>query len=181
MSYAAFFDLDHTILKINSGEALLRRAYKNGLLSTGKLIQVYCLFVLYKAHLLDPLTIIEKISAWLTESTVEQIEMLCNEIVVKDLIPAVRPEIISRINMHKAEGAQVVMLGTSKRFGRTRVRGPGQKRSASCLATGGKPWAKDSIDSIEGMWTISGSLSGRSLASKTFAQAAGSSAPAPSP
>ncbi len=113
MSYAAFFDLDHTILKINSGEALLRRAYKNGLLSTGKLIQVYCLFVLYKAHLLDPLTIIEKISAWLTESTVEQIEMLCNEIVVKDLIPAVRPEIISRINMHKAEGAQVVILSSA--------------------------------------------------------------------
>jgi HAD superfamily hydrolase (TIGR01490 family) len=113
MSYVAFFDLDHTILKINSGEALLRRAYKNRLLSTGKLIRVYCLFVFYKAHLTDPLTIIEKISGWLTESTVDEIEMLCNEIVVKDLIPAIRPEIITRIKRHKAEGARVVILSSA--------------------------------------------------------------------
>jgi HAD superfamily hydrolase (TIGR01490 family) len=113
MSYAAFFDLDHTILKINSGEALLRRAYKKGLLSTWKLINAYCLATGYKVHLADPLKIIEKISGWLAGATINDIENLCSEIVEKDLIPAIRQEIVSEIRMHKAEGAHLVILSSA--------------------------------------------------------------------
>jgi len=113
MSYVAFFDLDNTILRINSGEALLRRAYKNGILSTWKLINAYCLAVIHKLHLIDPLKIIEIISSWLAGLSVNDIEKLCIELVEKDLIPAIRPEIINEIKMHKEQGAQVVILSSA--------------------------------------------------------------------
>jgi hypothetical protein len=61
MRYIAFFDVDNTILKINSGEAFLRRAYKNGLLSTWKLIKAYYLAILYRLKIIHPSTIIEKL------------------------------------------------------------------------------------------------------------------------
>lgn len=113
MSYAAFFDLDHTLLKINSGEALLRRAYKNGVLAFSRLIQAYILAILYKAHLLDPLVIIEKLGRWLAESSVDEIEKLCDEIVEKDLIPAIRAEIVAEIEKHRVKGARLVILSSA--------------------------------------------------------------------
>jgi len=113
MRYVAFFDLDHTILKTNSGEALIRRAHKNGLLSLRNLLMAYVLAALYKLHILDPLNIIEKISGWLAETSVSEIEKLCDEIVEKDLIPAIRPEIIAEIRMHREQGAQLVILSSA--------------------------------------------------------------------
>ncbi|MFC2137914.1 HAD family hydrolase [Bacteroidota bacterium] len=113
MSYIAFFDLDNTILKINSGEALLRRAYKNGLLSTWKLINVHCIVILYKLKLIDPSIIIKKVTGWLSKYTVSDFEILCDEIFEKDLIPAIRPEIINEIKMHKEQGANLVILSSA--------------------------------------------------------------------
>ncbi len=113
MEYVAFFDLDKTILKINSGEALLRRAYKNGLLSIWKLINAYYLAILYKLNFIDPSKIIERLSGWLAKWPVKDIESLCNEIVEKDLIPAIRPEIINEIKIHKAQGAHLVILSSA--------------------------------------------------------------------
>jgi len=113
MRYVVFFDLDHTLLNINSGEALLRRAYKNRILSTWKLLHVYYLSILLKVHLIDPLSIIEKLSGWLAESTIYNIETLCNEIVEKDLIPAIRSEMITEIKMHKEQGAHLVILSSA--------------------------------------------------------------------
>lgn len=112
MGYAAFFDLDNTLLKINSGKAFIRRAYKNGLLSHGKLIYAYGLALLYKLNLISPLAIIEKLNGWLAETPVDDIELLSNEIVEKDLIPAIRPEIVQEISMHREQGADLVILSS---------------------------------------------------------------------
>jgi HAD superfamily hydrolase (TIGR01490 family) len=112
MGYVAFFDLDHTILKINSGESFLRRAYKNGLLSNRKLMQAYGLAILYKFNLADPSAIIEKLNGWLANASVHDVATLCDEIVEKDLIPAIRPEMIGEIKMHKRQGADLVILSS---------------------------------------------------------------------
>jgi|WetSurSiteA1Bulk_404760.scaffolds.fasta_scaffold00128_16 HAD superfamily hydrolase (TIGR01490 family) len=113
MRYVAFFDLDNTILKIKSGEALLRKAYQNGLLSNWKLIHVYYLATLYKLHLIDPAIIIEKLSSCLAKSPENEIEALCHEIVEKDLVPAIRPDIINEIRKHKEQGAILVILSSA--------------------------------------------------------------------
>lgn len=112
MRYVAFFDLDKTILKINSGAAFIRRAYKSGLLSNRKLIHAYCLATGYKFNLIDPPAIIEKLNGWLANMHVNDMETLCKEIVEKDLIPAIRPEIVIEIKRHKEQGADLVILSS---------------------------------------------------------------------
>ena len=112
MRYAAFFDLDNTILKINSGGAFLRRAYKNGLMSGRKMIHAYCLAILYKFNFMDPSVIITRLNGWLANASVNDIETLCSEIVEKDLIPAIRPEMIKEIRFHKKQGADLVILSS---------------------------------------------------------------------
>lgn len=113
MGYVAFFDLDHTIIRVNSGAALLRHAQKKGILSTWKLFYALCLAILYKIGIIDPSKIIEKLGSWLTGYAVEDIENLCNEIVKRDLIQAIRPEIINEMKKHKQQGAELVMLSSA--------------------------------------------------------------------
>ena len=113
MSTFAFFDLDRTILKINSGEALLRRAHKNGILSNYKFISAYYLSILHKLRLIDSARLIEKFTAWLANYSVNTIESLCLEILEKDLIPAIRPQINVELKRHKEQGANVVLLSSS--------------------------------------------------------------------
>ncbi|MFA6400787.1 MAG: HAD-IB family hydrolase [Salinivirgaceae bacterium] len=113
MSYFAFFDIDHTILKINSGEVLLRMAHKKGLLSNRKLISAYFLSVLYRLKLIDSARILEKFASWLANYPVSEMENLCPEIVEKYLIPAIRPQIMAEIKRHQAQGAHLVVLSSA--------------------------------------------------------------------
>jgi len=68
---------------------------------------------MYKLNAIDPSTIIEKLNGWLAGTTVNAIEKLCDEIVEKDLIPAIRPEMIREIKMHKKQGANLVILSSA--------------------------------------------------------------------
>ncbi|MBK7212991.1 MAG: haloacid dehalogenase-like hydrolase [Bacteroidales bacterium] len=113
MKYIAFFDLDHTILSVNSGEALLKRGYEKGLVSVWKLITALLLTLIYKLHLVDPLKLIGISGKWLANASVAEIEALCNEIVENDLIPKIRPEMIREIQQHRENGAELVMLSSA--------------------------------------------------------------------
>src|SRR6266508_2470600 len=75
----------------------------------------------------------------------------------------------------------VVMSGTVAARGRTKVRGPGQKRAAASRARGGTRAAMLSSAAASARWTINGLPRGRSLASKMRATAASDRASAPSP
>ena len=77
------------------------------------MINAYYLAILNRFNLIDPSAIIEKLNGWLAKSPVNDIETLCNEIVEKDLIPAIRPEIINEIKMHKDQGANLVILSSA--------------------------------------------------------------------
>src|SRR6266446_6324168 len=75
----------------------------------------------------------------------------------------------------------VVMSGTVAARGRTRVRGPGQKRAATSRARRGTRAATLSSAAALARWTINGLPRGRSLASKIRATARPDWASAPSP
>ncbi len=76
---------------------------------------------------------------------------------------------------------EVTMSGTSARFGRIRVSGPGHRASARSLAFDGNSAATRPMSASEAIWTIRGSKAGRALASKTRATASGLKASAPRP
>jgi HAD superfamily hydrolase (TIGR01490 family) len=111
-SYIAFFDLDRTILSLNSGSVLVREAYKSGFMSTSDLLNALYLSFLYKFHLRDTSVIISGMGKWLQGMTIKEVDLLSEQIVNSHLIDAVRPEIFSEIRLRKENNAEVVILSS---------------------------------------------------------------------
>ena len=112
-NYVAFFDLDKTIISINSGPVLVRQAYKKGVMSTGNLLNAVFQSSLYKFNLRDTNLIISKMGTWLKGLSGDVIEKLSEEVVDKYLLIAIRPEINTEISFHKSENAQTVILSSA--------------------------------------------------------------------
>jgi HAD superfamily hydrolase (TIGR01490 family) len=110
--YVAFFDLDKTILSINSGSVLVREAYKRGLMSTSDLINAVYLSWLYKFNLRDTALIVAGMGRWLKGLTVDEVYDLSEHIVNKHLVHAIRSEIYSEIKFHKENDAEIVILSS---------------------------------------------------------------------
>jgi putative phosphoserine phosphatase/1-acylglycerol-3-phosphate O-acyltransferase len=111
--YVAFFDLDKTILSINSGSALVRGAYKRGLLSTADLLNAIYLSLLHKLHLRDTALIVTGMGRWLKGVSVDEVTELSEQVVKADLVRAIRPEMNSEIGFHKLNNAEIVILSSS--------------------------------------------------------------------
>jgi len=98
-SYIAFFDLDRTIIRVNSGSILAWLAYKKKIMSTGDLLNAVFQAYLYKFNLRETNLIILKMGTWLKGVRQETIDELSAEVVDKHLIKNIRSEIIKEIYM----------------------------------------------------------------------------------
>ena len=111
-SYIACFDLDRTIISVNSGSLLVRQAFKKGLMSTGDLLNAIFQSYLYKFNLRDTNRIISRMGTWLKGLSIESIAELSEEVVNSYLINAIRPEIIKEIRFHQDQNGRIVMLSS---------------------------------------------------------------------
>ena len=112
-SYAAFFDLDRTIIRVNSGEILVRQAYKNGLMSKMDIIKGFYFTFLYKLELMPTEQIIKGMARWMAGLSEAAVITLSEEIFQTYLIDAIRPEIVDTIQFHKERNGEVVILSAS--------------------------------------------------------------------
>jgi HAD superfamily hydrolase (TIGR01490 family) len=113
MNYAAFFDLDKTLINEISGNALVRIAWKKGLISLPDLLRAFYLFLLFKLRLRDPLDIIEAMVGWVKGKTEAEMEELCRYVSGEVLLPSLYREAITEINVHKSKGAKVIILSSA--------------------------------------------------------------------
>ena len=111
--YVAFFDLDKTLLSINSGSVLVREAYKRGIMSISDLLNAIFLSLLYKFHLRDTSLIVSGMGRWLKGMTLDEMDALAEHVVNKHLIKAIRPEICSEIKIHRENNAEIVILSSA--------------------------------------------------------------------
>lgn len=111
--YAAFFDLDHTILNINSGKVLIRKAYRNGLLSRPELLRAFWLSITYKLKLGNTVSLLEKMVSWIKGKKEESLDSLAKEVFDNNLVDAIREDIRTEIRLHKKEGAVTAILSSS--------------------------------------------------------------------
>jgi HAD superfamily hydrolase (TIGR01490 family) len=111
--YAAFFDLDKTVLSVNSGSALVHEAYKRGLMSTSDLLNAIYLSFLYKFNLRDASLIVSGMGKWLKGITVDEANALAESVVNDHLLEAIRPEIYSEIKYHRENRGEIVILSSA--------------------------------------------------------------------
>lgn len=112
-NYIAFFDLDRTITRKISGNELIKRAFKNGLLARSGFIYAIYLSLLYKLNLRDPLKIIDTMISWVKGISEKAMNELCSEVYLEILLPSVYEEARSEISAHKGKGAKLVILSSS--------------------------------------------------------------------
>jgi putative phosphoserine phosphatase / 1-acylglycerol-3-phosphate O-acyltransferase len=112
-NYIAFFDLDQTLTRSISGNALVHGAYRKGLLTNLNLLKAIFLSFEFRLKLRDPLKIIDDMVSWVRGIPEKSVADLCSEISNKVLLPSVYKEAISEIEFHKAKNARVVILSSA--------------------------------------------------------------------
>jgi HAD superfamily hydrolase (TIGR01490 family) len=112
-SYIAFFDLDDTLIRANSGKLLFRGAYEKGMMSLPDLIRALWLSFLYKFRLMDSEKIIAGMLKWLAGVPEKRVSDLSSEVFEKHMLRAIPEEARSEIRMHKDKDAAVIILSSS--------------------------------------------------------------------
>jgi len=112
-SYIAFFDLDDTLIRANSGKLLVRGAYEKEMMSLPDLINALWLSFLYKFRLMDSEKIIAGMLNWLAGIPEKSVSDLSTEVFEKHMLHAIPEEARSEIRMHKDKNAAVVILSSA--------------------------------------------------------------------
>lgn len=112
-SYIAFFDLDDTLIRANSGKMLAISAYEQGMMNLQDLIKAIWLLLLFKSGLKDSERIISGMLKWLTGVPEKRIIDLSSELFEKHLLPRITEEARNEIKSHKDKNAAVVILSSA--------------------------------------------------------------------
>jgi HAD superfamily hydrolase (TIGR01490 family) len=112
-NYIAFFDIDDTILNINSTKVIVHAARKRGMMSTSSFVKAVGQVLLYRLKLKDSLKIIHKMGSWITGIHVEEFNKMVEEINKTIIFGAIRPEIIEEIRNHKEHNAEIAILSSA--------------------------------------------------------------------
>jgi putative phosphoserine phosphatase / 1-acylglycerol-3-phosphate O-acyltransferase len=112
-NYTAFFDLDRTITREISGNELIKRAFKKGLLARSDLVYAIYLSLLYKLNLREPLKIIDTMVSWVKGISEQSMTELCHEVFLDTLLPSVFKEARAEIKAHKTRSAKVIILSSA--------------------------------------------------------------------
>jgi HAD superfamily hydrolase (TIGR01490 family) len=109
----AFFDLDRTITRSISGKELVRRAFKEGLMTYADLARAIYLTLLYKLNFKDPYKLINNMASWVAGIPEQTLADLSSKVFLNAILPAIYGEAISEIEIHKGKNTKVVILSSS--------------------------------------------------------------------
>lgn len=112
-SYIAFFDLDNTLIKANSGKLLVGGAYEKGMMSLPDIIKALWLSFLYKFRLMNSEKIIAGMLKWLAGVTEKRVSDLSSEVFEKHMVQAIPEEARREIRMHKDKNAAIIILSSA--------------------------------------------------------------------
>ena len=111
--YIAAFDLDKTILNINSTSLLVRTAREIGLMNNRNYLQAIFLSITYKFDLQDPDKIVRAMTRLLTGLRESEIKKLIHENIIPVLKKLIRPEMNVAISAHKNKNARIILMSSA--------------------------------------------------------------------
>lgn len=111
--YIAFFDLDKTLININSGTGLVKMAYARGMMEKRDVAGAIFQSLLYKLKLKSTESIISSMGNWFRGFPVDKISSLSEEAVSIHLINSVYPLAKNEILYHKENGAELAILSSA--------------------------------------------------------------------
>ncbi|HTM19389.1 MAG TPA: HAD family hydrolase [Kofleriaceae bacterium] len=113
---AAFFDMDRTVLRIDTGMSWMKFLRRRGELSAVGMGKAVWWSLLYKAAVLDMETLAERLVADLRGDTEEEMIEKCRVWYAEDVAHQVAPRATRAIDEHRRRGDLVVLLTGSTQF-----------------------------------------------------------------
>ena len=111
--YVAFYDLDHTLLVVNSATHLVEEARKRGIMRIKQYRHAVYLSIIYKLGLGNPTKMINRMLTWLKGLSTKLIGDLCVEVFESHLVQSIRPEILRTMEDHRSQNGAVVLLSSA--------------------------------------------------------------------
>lgn len=113
---AAFFDMDRTVLRIDSGMSWMRFLYRRGEIGRRGLAQAVYWSLLYKAAILNMEALAERLVADMRGTSESDILAKCEIWHAEDIVHQVAPAARATIDSHRRQGDLVVMLTGSTQY-----------------------------------------------------------------
>lgn len=111
--YIAAFDLDKTILTINSSRTVVRKSRLAGFMSRGDIRRALYLSLVYQFDLKDPNDIVASMMQWIKGLKQSEISRMISDDVIPEILPLIRPEIRRELEMHREKKARLVLLSSA--------------------------------------------------------------------
>lgn len=115
--FLSAFDLDHTLLKVNSSFFFGMFLYKKGKISTFSIIPILFQYFLFKLHLSSPKKLNEQAcKAFFHGRSLAEIEMEVAEFVSNEFNRIVNPALVQKLNESVEMGHYITILSSSPQF-----------------------------------------------------------------
>jgi HAD superfamily hydrolase (TIGR01490 family) len=111
--YTVFFDLDRTIIGMNSGYAMGIAAYRKGLVGKYALVRALLRIILYRLKMISAEDIINDMGKWLAGTDKDTVEQLAIEAVDKYLVNSVFSDFRQTLAGHKSKSAKTAILSSA--------------------------------------------------------------------
>lgn len=112
-TYVAAFDLDKTIISVNSARLIVQASRRIGLMRKRDYLRAILFSIIYKFDLRDANKIVADMTKWLKGIKEDEIIRLMDKHVIGDVLELIRPEIVKRMEQHRKENARLVMLSSA--------------------------------------------------------------------
>jgi len=107
---AAFFDVDGTLLRVQSGVLYISYLRRHGLMSRADQARIYWAFLTYRLGVLNMRKLVDVTSRWLRDREEHEVAEHCRHWYETEVRAHVRAEIVGRVGSHRAQGHVVALL-----------------------------------------------------------------------
>ncbi|MEZ4360223.1 MAG: HAD family hydrolase [Kofleriaceae bacterium] len=116
MTPAAFFDMDNTLLRVESGMSWTRFLYRRGELPKRMVVKAAYWTLLYKLAVLDMETVFTRLCRELEGDLEAEMIEKCAVWYLRDLAPEVAPRALAAVAEHRRRGELVVLATGSTQY-----------------------------------------------------------------
>jgi HAD superfamily hydrolase (TIGR01490 family) len=113
---AAFFDLDRTLISVNSGDLWVKRERRLGRLTSRQVIEATALFLAYRLSIVDIEAAMRKALAVYRGEREETLARWTREWYLQTVAPCVTPAARQALAEHRAQGHPLVLLTSSSPY-----------------------------------------------------------------
>jgi HAD superfamily hydrolase (TIGR01490 family) len=113
MTPAAFFDMDRTLVRVNSGTEWIRYLRRRREISTGRMLQALAWIAQYKLSILDMESVTARVTAEMAGDSEQEMIDKCLIFTREVVLPQISPKALAVLERHRAAGHVVAILSTS--------------------------------------------------------------------